>query len=478
MPSIKKNFAYQSAYQILLIILPFITSPYVSRVLGPEKTGIYSFTYSVANYFVLFAMLGINNYGNRAIAMVRNDREKLNRTFSSIFTLHFLLSLAVAVAYFLYVLIFPVKYKVYALIQSLFVISAMFDINWFFFGIEEFRVTFTRNMIVKILTVILIFSFVHKQDDLWKYIAIIAGGSFISQSMVWVVLRRYASFVRPKWSEMKVHFRPLVVLFIPVVAISLYRVLDKILLWNFSSEAQVGFFEYAERVISLPLGLITAFGTVMLPRMSNISARGDTGQVKEYISKSMYFVMFLAYALSFGLAAVSKDFAPLFFGMAYQPSGVLIACLAATIPFLAFANVIRTQYLIPQCKDNVFIASVALGALVNICANLLLIPRLQAFGASIGTLLAEITVCAVQAFAVRKELPVLGYVKNSLFFLLSGIIMYGAVYFVDSRIPMSVGGLLLQIVCGASVYLTLSFIYMYVTKNEVLLAALKKIAKK
>ena len=145
MPSIKKNFAYQSAYQILLIILPFITSPYVSRVLGPEKTGIYSFTYSVANYFVLFAMLGINNYGNRAIAMVRNDREKLNRTFSSIFTLHFLLSLAVAVAYFLYVLIFPVKYKVYALIQSLFVISAMFDINWFFFGIEEFRVTFTRT---------------------------------------------------------------------------------------------------------------------------------------------------------------------------------------------------------------------------------------------------------------------------------------------------------------------------------------------
>jgi O-antigen/teichoic acid export membrane protein len=324
----------------------------------------------------------------------------------------------------------------------------------------------------------LIFSFVHKQDDLWKYIAIIAGGSFISQSMVWVVLRRYASFVRPKWSEMKVHFRPLVVLFIPVVAISLYRVLDKILLWNFSSEAQVGFFEYAERVISLPLGLITAFGTVMLPRMSNISARGDTGQVKEYISKSMYFVMFLAYALSFGLAAVSKDFAPLFFGMAYQPSGVLIACLAATIPFLAFANVIRTQYLIPQCKDNVFIASVALGALVNICANLLLIPRLQAFGASIGTLLAEITVCAVQAFAVRKELPVLGYVKNSLFFLLSGAIMYGAVYFVDSRMPMSVGGLLLQIVCGAAVYLTLSFIYMYVTKNEVLLAALKKIAKK
>ncbi|HPU58179.1 MAG TPA: oligosaccharide flippase family protein, partial [Candidatus Avimonas sp.] len=151
----------------MLIILPFITSPYISRVLGPENTGIFSYSYSVADYFVLFAMLGINNYGNRVIATVRNDRDRLNREFSNIFALHFLLSFLVLAAYYLYVLIFPVKYKSYAMIQSLYILGAMFDINWFFFGIEEFRVTFTRNMIVKVLTVISIFVFVHDQSDLW-----------------------------------------------------------------------------------------------------------------------------------------------------------------------------------------------------------------------------------------------------------------------------------------------------------------------
>jgi len=476
--SIKKNFAYQGAYQILLIILPFITSPYISRVLGPENTGIFSYSYSVADYFVLFAMLGINNYGNRVIATVRNDRDRLNREFSNIFALHFLLSFLVLAAYYLYVLIFPVKYKSYAMIQSLYILGAMFDINWFFFGIEEFRVTFTRNMIVKVLTVASIFAFVHDKSDLWIYITIMAGGNFISQSMVWLVLRKYVSFVKPRWKELIVHLRPLVILFVPVVAVSLYRVLDKILLWNFSNETQVGFFEYAERVINIPMGLITAFGTVMLPRMSNISAKGDTEQTMQYISTSMFFVMFMAYALSFGLASISKDFAPIFLGKAYEPCGRLIACLAATIPFIAFANVIRTQYLIPQCKDNIYILSVGLGAFVNIVTNLVLIPRFQAFGASIGSLLAEITVCVVQALAVRRELPILQYLKSGLFFLVSGAVMLGAVYFVQSLIPTSITGLLTQIATGAVVYLALSFLYVKFTKNQILISALKKLVSK
>ncbi|HBT63523.1 MAG TPA: flippase [Ruminococcaceae bacterium] len=475
MSSIKKNFIYQSAYQILIIVLPFITSPYVSRVLGPEKTGVFSYSYSVANYFVLFAMLGINNYGNRMIAAVRGDRERLNRTFSSIFSLHFLLSLLVVVAYFAYILLFPIQYKTFAIIQSLYIIAALFDINWFFFGIEEFRLTFTRNTLVKILTVVAIFTFVHTQDDLWKYITIMAAGSLISQSMVWLVIRKYVTFVKPTFAELKSHIVPLLVLFVPVIAVSIYRVMDKILLFHFSTEAQVGFFEYSERIINLPLGIITAFGTVMLPRMSNITARGDTQQGRKYIASSMLFVMFMAYALSFGLAAVSKDFAPVFFGSAYEPSGIIIACMAVTIPFISFANVIRTQYLIPSCKDKVYILSVGLGALVNIVINLILIPRLHALGAAIGTIFAEVTVCIVQSIAVREDLPVFSYIKNSFYFLASGAIMFGAVFIVDMLTERSIPAVVLEVITGAAVYLTLSFIYIRFTKNSVMMDAFKRL---
>lgn len=475
MSSIKKNFAYQSAYQILLILLPFITSPYISRVLGPENTGVFSYSYSVANYFVIFAMLGINNYGNRMIAMVRDDRERLNRTFSNIFALHFLLSLLVVVAYFAYILLFPVKYKTYALIQSLYIIAALFDINWFFFGIEKFRLTFTRNTLIKILTVISIFVFVRTREDLWKYIVIMAGGSFASQSMVWLVVRKYVSFVKPTFKEMKAHLAPLFILFVPVIAVSFYRIMDKILLFYFSTEAQVGFFEYSERVINIPLGLITAFGTVMMPRMSNITASGDTNQSREYLSSSMFFVMFMAYALSFGIAGISNDFAPVFFGSQYQPCGILIKCMAVTIPFIAFANVIRTQYLIPSCKDKVYILSVGMGALANVAVNLILIPRFHALGAAVGTIFAEVTVCTIQAAAVRKNLPILDYIKSGLFFLASGVAMYGTVFVIEALTERSIISVVIQIAAGAFVYLMLSFLYVRFTKNTLLVDMLRRV---
>lgn len=189
MSSLKKNLIYQTVYQILTIVLPLITAPYVSRVLGPGNIGIYSYTYSIAYYFVLFAMLGINNYGNRIIAQVRDDRDLLNKTFSNLFAVHAIVSSIMIILYILYCFIFIKEYKIYMIIQGIYIISALFDINWFYFGIEKFKLTVTRNTIIKIVTVICTFIFVKSENDLWIYILILALGSFISQSIVWVFLK-------------------------------------------------------------------------------------------------------------------------------------------------------------------------------------------------------------------------------------------------------------------------------------------------
>ena len=131
--SIKKNFIYNFAYQVLVIILPLITTPYISRVIGPEGIGIQSYTYSIANYFVLFAILGISNHGNRSIAMVRDNDEKLNRTFSSIYLVQFIMSIIMIILYLLYSIFVVNDNRIIFIIQSIYIVSSLLDINWFFF---------------------------------------------------------------------------------------------------------------------------------------------------------------------------------------------------------------------------------------------------------------------------------------------------------------------------------------------------------
>ena len=169
LPNLRRNIVYQFLYELLIVFIPLFTIPYVSRVLGAENIGLFSYTYAVANYFVLFANLGIKNYGSRTIAMVRNNKEELNRNFSEILSIHIIFSIIVIFVYLVLLFFFVEDNLVIFLIQSIYVFAAVFDINWFFFGIEKFKLTVGRNTLVKILSVFLVLVFVKTQTDLWIY---------------------------------------------------------------------------------------------------------------------------------------------------------------------------------------------------------------------------------------------------------------------------------------------------------------------
>ena len=183
--STKKNFLYNLSYQVLIMILPIITTPYIARVIGPEGVGIQAYTFSIANYFLLFAMLGINNYGNRSIAMVREDKIKLSKTFISIYFIQAIMSIITIIAYLIYTMFIIKEYRIIFLIQSIYIVSVILDINWFFFGMEQFKLTVVRNTIIKLLSVGFIFIFVKKSDDLYLYCFILATATLISQSVLW-----------------------------------------------------------------------------------------------------------------------------------------------------------------------------------------------------------------------------------------------------------------------------------------------------
>lgn len=455
----KKNYIYNVVYQILIFIIPLIISPYISRIIGTEGVGIYSYTYSIVYYFMLLTLLGVNNYGNRTIAKIRENKIELSKNFWSIYIIQLIMGIVMLIIYILYILSFDIKYKDISIIETLFIVSAVLDINWFFFGLEEFKKTVIRNTIIKIGNVILIFLFVKNQNDLWKYTLIMAGMTCLSQIILWNFLKNKIMLVKVTFNDIKKHIKPNLILFIPVIAISLYKIMDKIMLGSLSSVSEVGFYENAEKIINVPMALINALGTVMLPRISNILTNGEEERIYEYIIKSIKFIMFMAFAMCFGLIGIGYNFAPIYYGAEFQKTGLLIMLLAITIPFLSFANVLRTQYLIPKEKDNIYIISVISGAIVNFILNLIFIPKLGSTGACLGTIAAEFAVMFIQTFYLRKELEIKKYFAQSKYFFISSLVMLIFVYAINYINVNNILKLFIQIVLGCIIYCLLNIKY-------------------
>lgn len=428
MSTIKKNFLYNSLYQLLLLIIPLMTTPYISRVLGAEQIGVYSYNYSIANYFVIFIMLGLNNYGNRAIAKIRDDRKLLSSTFCSIYVMQLILGIVLNSLYFIYVFFISRNLDV-SLCLSLYVISACFDINWLFFGLEKFKFITIRNTIIKTISTVLIFVFVKKQSDVISYCLILSISTLISQVCLWPYVKKHIRFCIPSLSNIRKHIKPNLFLFLTVIAVSVYKIMDKIMLGSMTNVIQVGFYESSEKIILIPTALITSLGTVMLPRMSNLTAKNINDEKSNtMIYKSLLLSIFLSSSLCFGIMAVSREFVPMFYGHGYELCIKLYLILLPSCLFLSFANVIRTQYLLPHQMDRDYVISAFLGAGINFFINSILIPRYGAVGAATGTLLAEIFVCFYQCYQVNKHIPVKKYFIRCLPFVGAGVIMFLVVF--------------------------------------------------
>ncbi|MBS4973675.1 MAG: oligosaccharide flippase family protein [Clostridium celatum] len=476
--SIKKNFIYNLAYQMLVIIIPLITTPYVSRVIGADGIGTQAYTVSIANYFVIFSILGINNYGSRSIAMVRNDKNRLSKTFLGIYLFQLFISVITVIIYLIYVLLFVNTNKLFFIIQIIYLVSAMLDINWFFFGIEEFKLTVVRNSIIKILSVISIFIFVKSSSDIYIYSLILALGNLISQLVLWGFIKKHIKFTYVSIDDIKSHIKPIFILFIPVLAVSIYKIMDKIMLGSLSNMTQVGYFENSEKIINIPMAIITALATVMLPRMSNLQANGEQEKSEKYIEFSLEFVMFIGFGAMFGLIGVSPNLIPIFLGDKFIECIAIVSLMSIVIVFAGWANVIRTQFLIPNKMDKVYIISTTLGASVNLLFNLLLIGKFGAIGATISTIMAEAIVAIYQTIKVRNYLDILNYIKRIIFYIIPGVIMYLSIHFIGDILGNSIISGIIQLILGAIIYITVSLVYFIVTKNNIVLNIIRKINNK
>ncbi len=452
--SARSNFIYNSIYQLTNIIVPLITLPFLSRVLAAEGLGKYAFGYSVSYYFYMFIRLGLHSYGNRTIAYVKDDKDKLAKTFFELFSMQFVLGIVISLVYFLYCLLLAPD-KQLSLIFILVVLSGGIDLTWMLYGLEEFKITSVRDIATKLITAACIFIFVKRADDVWKYALIYSLGFFINQLIVLPVINKRVYFVRPELKEVLAHVKPNLILFLPTIAVSVYKTMDKIMLGAMTSDVELGYYHGAENIIKVPLALVTALGIVMLPRMSNmLSNNQEEKSIRLVFNKSIMFAMFISTSICIGIMTVSKEFVPLFFGEGFDKCITLFYIILPSCIFLAFANVIRTQYLLPRKKDKLYIISLFTGAVVNLFFNLLLIPRYASVGAAIGTLAAEIIVCVVQAACVYKEADIGKNIVNSIPFIISGIVMFAVFHNYTPPISNPIIALLVKIIISGALYLT------------------------
>lgn len=464
--NLKKNYIYNVLYQILIIIVPLFTSPYLTRVLGAEKLGIYSFTQSYAHYFVLFILLGVENYGNREIARVRDDKEKTKTTFWEIYAFQFAL-FVIVVAIYVFLISFVVKdNKLIYWMQLLYVVSAGLDINWCCFGLEKFKLAVTRNSIIKIGSAVAIFLFVKKQEDLWIYTMIAAGSLLLSQAILWPFIIKEIGYTKPGKEGIRRHIKPNLILFLPVLSVSLYTIMDKLMLGVMSSKDEVGYYAYAERIIQIPLSFITALGTVMLPRASNLANRGENDTRAQLLNKSMQFSMLMSVGCTFGMIAIANVLIPWYYGAAFSRCSLFTQLLSPVIALTSWNTIIRTQVVIPEQMDREYHYAVLSGAAINLVLNALLIPKYQGNGAVIATIIAQTTVCVVQYVTVRKKVGFKKFFTETLAFSLCGIVMMIGLFVLPTITHSTVVDIVFRIVIGGIVYLVLSMGYLIGIKKD------------
>ena len=466
---LQRNIGYQTLYQIIVTITPLITAPYLAHVLGASQQGVYSYTLSITSYFLMFAMLGYENQGTRCVAKAGEDISLRSRAFFSVYYLQLSTSVLAIIAYFMYLLIFCKSNIFIAELQGLMLLACVFNINWFFAGIENFKVIALRNIIVKITTVTSILLLVKRKEDLWVYTIIMALSTLIGNISVWSLLRGKLQLTRVRKEELIANIKPVLLLFVPLFAMSIYHYMDITMLGILSNYENSGYYYNADKVVNIPLGVITAISTVMFPRVV-ATLENNKNKFEMVFSKTFEGVSLVAVAFSFGIAAISNEFVPFFFGSQFNDCIILIKYLAPVMIIKSISTVLRYQYLIPKGMDKGFIYSVFIGAIVDLLANYLLIPEYGALGAVIGTLLAEFASCIYQLYYIKDGVKIIHLFKPTLPYYFIGICMFVFVRIVPLLFKASDALLtLLEVFVGVVVFSLLAIAYWVLVRERTIL---------
>jgi len=460
-----KNYLYNLSYQILTIILPIITVPYVTRIFTSEALGNYVFYNSIVSYFSLFAMLGIGVYGTKQIAAASD----VSSTFWNIYAIQLIASILAISVYVIAVFSIPQMGGVIPLIVGITLFAKMIDISWLFSGKEDFKKITIRNTVVRVIGVISIFTFVKSSDDLYLYVFLIVIFDFLGQFVMWVPAKKFIK--RPSFNAkvIKKNLHPIVLLFLPQVAISLYVVLDRTLLGLLGSYSDVGIYEQGQKLISILLKVVSSLGVVMLPRVANLLSERRDKEAQNMVKFSFILYNLIIFPMIFGLIAVNEVFVKLFLGKNFQDVKYVLYVIVFNIMFVGWTNILGYQVLVVRNKNKEFMLSTTIPAFVSVAVNIAVIPFFGYIGASITSVVVEILVFAIQWYYSRNIIN-----KNLLFnkdlakIICSSLVMFGAVMLCKMTLGLDgIIGLIIYLAVGGISYLGMIFLLKTVNIREI-----------
>lgn len=468
--TIAENLFYNMLYQIIVTFLPIITTPYTARVLGLRANGIHSFTESIVTYFIIFGSLGTSLYGIRQVAYVRENKEQLVKTTIEIVLLKLVL-LAATLGVYIPVLCIESEYALIYRIQIINVVAGGIDISWFYQGVEDFKKVTIRNLLVKFIFVVALFTVIRSPEDLPKYVFLIVASGLFGNLLMLYYLPQYIDIRLCGKVKPFSHIKGCILLFIPQVMNYVYALLDRSMLGWLTHTDNVSIYDQAQRLIRTITAVLQSLGYVMMARVANLTMSNDEEGIKQYIYKSVGFTLFFACPAMVGIIGVADDFIPLFLGAEYievVPTLKLLSLLILTMPL---NSILGVQMLIPMGKERVYALATGAGAMVNVFVNVVTIPLLGIAGACISSLVAETVVFLISYWHLRKMFDVPKIIKSNLGVLVSTIVMYIIVKGFSLLQINIVLKLVLEILGGSASYILL----MLFMKNEILLLIMERV---
>ncbi|VTX76393.1 Putative O-antigen transporter [Gemella haemolysans] len=434
------------------------------RIFTSEALGNYVFYNSIVSYFSLFAMLGIGVYGTKQIAAASD----VSSTFWNIYAIQLIASILAVSVYVIAVFSIPQMGGIIPLIVGVTLFAKMIDISWLFSGKEDFKKITIRNIVIRLIGVISIFTFVKSSDDLYLYVFLIVIFDFLGQLVMWVPAKKFIK--RPSFDGkiIKRNLHPIVLLFLPQVAISLYVVLDRTLLGILGSYSDVGIYEQGQKLISILLKVVSSLGVVMLPRVANLLSEGKDREAQNMMKFSFILYNLIIFPMIFGLIAVNEVFVKLFLGKNFQDVKYVLYIIVFNIMFVGWTNILGFQVLVVRNKNKEYMLSTTIPAFVSVAVNIAVIPFFGYVGASITSVVVEILVFAIQWYYSRNIInKKLLFNKDLAKIILASLVMFGAVMLCKMVLGLTgIVGLVIYLAVGGISYLGMLFLLKTVNIKE------------
>ena len=472
--SIKKNYLYNALAKIFALLIPILVTPYLARVLEPDGNGVISFIASIVSYFVIASNIGIETYGQKYISSQRNNKVEIKKFFYEIFFLRALLTGICLVVYLVTFVCFlgGENYLLYA-VYGISLLGVALDFTWFFQGVEDFKKIAFANVISKVIYIILIFVFVKTKTDILIASLITVITSITPYLFLIPFLRRYLHNVKlnERIQPFK-HFKECMVYFVPTIAIQIYTILDKTMIGLITnSDFENGYYEQAEKIVKLPLTVITTMNIIMRSRISYYFTNKEFDKIKTLTKKSTCFSLMLSIPIMLGSIVISRKFVPFYLGPGYDECIILIYILAPLIFIISLSNLLGTHYYTPYDLQRTSNKFLIIGAVVNVILNIPLIYFFKSRGAAIASVSAELVITILYIIFARNFFTLKEFFLCGYKYCIAGLIMFGVTFTLDYYLPGSIWYLLLEISCGISVY----FVILLLLRDRFLLDNIKKV---